>query len=55
MPSKSNAEKAVITAIQTRDFARDLQALQRQHQAAGRNNPGQIVDNFLDGLDYNTP
>ena len=51
----TNQEKAVITAIQTRNFARDLQALHSQHRAAGRNNPGQDVDNFLDGLNYNTP
>ena len=49
-----NKEKAVITAIQTRNFAKDLQALHKQHQAAGRNNPRQNVDDFLDKLNYNT-
>ena len=43
-------EKQVVTAIQTRDFARDVNRLYAQMQASGSNNPAQDVDNYINSL-----
>lgn len=45
-----NEEKQVVTAIHIRNFARDVNGLYSQRQAAGSNNPAQDVDTFINSL-----
>ena len=46
----TNEEKQVVTAIHIRNFARDVNGLYSQRQAAGSNNPAQDVDDFINSL-----
>ncbi len=43
-------EKKVVTEIQIRNLAQAVNSTHQQYQAAGRANPSQDVDTFIDGL-----
>jgi hypothetical protein len=43
-------EKNVVTAIQIRNLAQAVQDTHSQYQAAGKNNPSQDIDNYIQNL-----
>lgn len=45
-------ERQVVTAIQTRNFARDVNRLYSQFQTTGSNNPAQNVDDYINSLSH---
>ena len=46
----TNEEKQVVTAIQIRNLADAVNNTHGQYQAAGRANPTQDIDSFIDSL-----